>query len=373
MNCIQCRRALAISTDANGFTASCANCGIEHLSLGRLMKLSDSHLTHRIWDLIHSEKLHAEWKRAGECPRCGKSTIGVPFRHQGEDHAVIACSDCYTVAMKAPTLSVFRESNADFQAKRLAEARIAANVKLHAELNRDVENAKRLIRFGVDRAEYLLNDTPLREIRVTALASVAAVILGLFTTIMPFTALEAFGSASSLAGFSAFTHVTFFQLAWNLLFFIPLGAATEREMGGLRFGATFAAIFLIANGLGRFVSPFPDAAQIGLSPVVAALIGRNLVHRIPWGFRGIRFDIRLVATVFFLSELRTMIPTSGGMRWFTLGACVIAATLSAAAAEWEKRRYGATNRSQPSEIPQRRNSLTKSDSPFRVARAKKSA
>jgi hypothetical protein len=33
-----------------------------------------------------------------------------------------------------------------------------------------------------------------------------------------------------------------------------------------------------------------------------------------------------------------MIPTSGGMKWFTLGACGVAGVLAAAVTEWQRRR-----------------------------------
>ncbi len=338
MNCIQCRRALDLTTSANGFTASCEKCGIEHLSLGRLMKLSDPRLTSKIWDLVHSESLRSDWKSAGDCPRCPKKLIGVPFQHGGKDHAIIACSDCYMIAMKGPTLALFRESNTEFQAKRVADAQALAHAKFHQDFERDVESAKRLLRVGVERADYLLNDTPMREIRVTVLTAAAAVALSLFTLLMPYTAMEAFGSSSTSALLSAFTHVTFFQLAWNLLFFLPLAAPAERDMGSARFALTFGIVLMLASTLGRLISPFPDAPMIGLSPLVAALIGRNLVLGIPFRVRSYTFEMRTIAIVFFFSELRTMIPTSGGMKWFTLSACFVAAVLSSAVTEWQRRR-----------------------------------
>ncbi|MBS1963225.1 MAG: rhomboid family intramembrane serine protease [Bdellovibrionales bacterium] len=338
MNCIQCRRALAVTTSVNGFTASCGDCGIEHLSLGRLMKLSDSQLTSRIWDLIHSETLRPDWKAVGPCPRCPKTLIAVPFRHGGKEHGLVACSECHMIAMKGPTLALFRESNTVAQEKKLAETRSIAHAKRQQELDRDLETAKRLVRTGLERAEYLLTETPLREVRVTILSGVAATGLSLFTMLMPYTAMETFGGATSTAVLSAFTHVTFFQLAWNLLFFLPLGSVAEREMGSVRFALTFGAILVVANTLGRLISPFPDAPLIGMSPLVAALIGRNLVLGIPLRIRSVTFEMRTVAFVFTLSELRTMIPTSGGMRWFTLGACFVAAVVSAAVTEWQRRR-----------------------------------
>lgn len=338
MNCIQCRRALAISTNANGFTASCANCGIEHLSLGRLMALSDSQTTSRIWNLIHSESLRSDWKKSGPCPRCAKTLVGVPFRHAGQDHALIACSECYMVAMKEPTLAVFRDANVRAQERRLAETRAASQARLHQDLERDLETAKRLLRAGVDRADYLLNETPLREIRVTVLAATSAALLSLFTMLMPYTAMEVFGGQAATALLSAFTHVTFFHLAWNLLFFLPLAASAERDLGSARFALTFGAILGVANTLGRLISPFPEAPLIGLSPLVAALLGRNLVLGVPFRIRGFTFESRTVAFVFALSELRTMIPTSGGMKWFTLGACAVAGVIAAAVTEWQRRR-----------------------------------
>jgi membrane associated rhomboid family serine protease len=302
------------------------------------MKLSDSQLTSKIWDLVHSESLRHDWKKTGDCPRCAKAMIGVPFRHSGKEHALIACSSCYMIAMKGPTLALFRESNPEFQAKRLADAQALAHAKLQHDLERDIETAKRLVQAGVDRADYLLNETPLREIRVTVLTALAACGLSVFTMLMPYTAMELFGNAAASSILSAFTHVTFFHLAWNLLFFLPLAAPTERDLGSIRFAATFGVILSLANGLGRILSPFPDAPLIGLSPLIAALLGRNLVLGVPFRIRSFTFESRTVAFVFLLSELRTLIPTSGGMKWFTLGACVVAGILSAAVAEWQRRR-----------------------------------
>ncbi len=337
VTCIQCRHALDQQTNANGMVASCDACEIEHYSLGRLMQLADSQLTTRIWNLIQTPNLAAGWKVAGKCPCCRHDTHGVPFRHEGKDHALIACAKCYLVAMKRPTLQLFRESNAAYRERQMLEARRESREKLENDLRKDIRIAKQIVRIGMDKAGYALSEGPLREIRVTVLVAAFAIFLSLFTMLLPYTSLELFGSATSASLLALLTHVTFFQLAWNLLFFLPLGAAAEREMGSVRYAITFGVIFIFAHALGRMISPFSDAAVVGLSPLVAALIGRNLVLGIPLRARYV-FEMRTVAFVFGLSEFRTMIPTSGGMQWFTLGACLVAGVLAAAVAEWQRRR-----------------------------------
>jgi hypothetical protein len=68
------------------------------------------------------------------------------------------------------------------------------------------------------------------------------------------------------------------------------------------------------------------------------VLGLPVNFRIPNAKIGFVFETRAVAFVFALSELRTMIPTSGGMRWFTASSVLVAGVLSAAYTEWERRR-----------------------------------
>jgi membrane associated rhomboid family serine protease len=189
-----------------------------------------------------------------------------------------------------------------------------------------------------------LNETPLREIRGTVAMAIGATALSLFTMLLPYASMEVFGSPTSSSFLSSLTHVTFFHLAWNLLFFCALGAPTERAWGSAKYVAFLAVSASLGLALGRIMSPFPDAPAIGLSPIIGALLGRQLVLGLPVNFRvpnakiGMVFETRIVAFAFAVSELRTMVPTSGGMRWFTASSVIAAGVMAAAYTEWERRR-----------------------------------
>lgn len=323
--------------------ATCDSCGIEHLSLGRLLRASDSQLLTRIWDMILFCHEKREWQRSQPCPRCTKDTIGIPFNYGSEQHGLIVCPACYSVAMKKETFKLFQLENTTTQEKRIAKERAEARKLMAANFHRDIQSAKQILDLGVSTASRLMTETPLREIRGTVGIAVATTGLSLFTMLFPYVSMEVFGSASSSAILSAFTHVTFFHLAWNLAFFCALSAPIEREWGTLKHLAVLTIIASFANAIGHLISPFPEAPIVGLSPVIGALLGRHIVLGLPMYLRipnskiGFVFEPLTAAMVFAISELRTMIPTSGGMRWFTLTATVVAYAISAAYAEWQRR------------------------------------
>jgi membrane associated rhomboid family serine protease len=324
--------------------ASCTHCGIEHLSLGRLLRLSDSRLLLNLWEMIQDCHARREWQRSQACPQCTKDTIGIPFEHGGAKQGLIVCPGCYTVAMKSETLRLFEEAKPEFQEKRLLAEKARVRREMQQGFREDLESLSKLLDVGLKKADHLLNETPLREIRGTVAMAVGAAALSVFTMLLPYASMDVFGSPTSSSFLSSLTHVTSFHLAWNLVFFCALGAPTERAWGTAKYIAFVAISASLGLALGRLISPFPDAPAIGLSPVIGALLGRHLVLGVPVSFRipnakiGFVFETRVVAFVFALSELRTMVPTSGGMRWFTASSVLVAGVLAAAYTEWERRR-----------------------------------
>lgn len=341
ISCIQCRSPLDTQTSANGISAPCAQCGIEHVSLGRLLRIADSGLLLGIWDTIQKVK---DWEKSNPCPKCDHGTARVPFRFKNSEHALIACSYCYLVVLKQPTLQIFRESNRQYQERKHAETQTLIRLEKQRQFEQDLEIAKRTIESGIRKANWLLNETPLREIRVTVFVAVASTLMSLFTMLVPYMALDSFGARESSTALSSFTHLTSFHLALNLIFFCALSAPMEREWGSFRYALLLFAFVWVGNAVGRWITPFPNLASVGLSTAIGVLLGRSLMLRQPISFKipvarlHYALNPRNAAFFFVLLEMRTVIPSSGGMQWFTLPQVLVAMVLSAAVSEWYRKR-----------------------------------
>ncbi|MEK7692030.1 MAG: hypothetical protein AAB425_13530, partial [Bdellovibrionota bacterium] len=116
--CIQCRRALDTRSDGGGVHSDCQACKIHFLSVGRLMKRSDSRLISGLWEFAQKTPGLEE---SCHCPRCATPMSVIRLVQAGQQRHFRGCMACFIVAIDEDLLESFDESHPKKMIERARE------------------------------------------------------------------------------------------------------------------------------------------------------------------------------------------------------------------------------------------------------------
>lgn len=107
MDCLQCGVALDSLFVSGGSTSSCKRCRLHYVSIGHLMKQSDTALVREFWEYV----LDGDWSEGRPCPHCSHALSLIPLVHGGAKHPVMGCKTCYHVVLQEGTMAHFEQAN----------------------------------------------------------------------------------------------------------------------------------------------------------------------------------------------------------------------------------------------------------------------